>query len=67
MVTCPWADPWTRSRSSSSLFRGGVVWYETILSLHSFGSGVVPEARAEKRSRQNEQVHSAHTQGRTTA
>ncbi len=36
---------------------------ETSLSLHSLGSRVVPEARAEERSRQNEQFHSSRSIG----
>ncbi len=41
-------------------FRGRAAVYYTMLSLRSFGLRVVPEAAAEERSRQNEQVHSAH-------
>ncbi len=41
-------------------FRGRAAGYYTMLSLRSFGSRVVPEARAEERSRQNELIHSTH-------
>ncbi|MCK5249035.1 MAG: hypothetical protein KAJ98_03670, partial [Spirochaetaceae bacterium] len=41
-------------------FRGRAAGYETMLFRRSFGSRVVPEARAEERSRQNELVHSSH-------
>ena len=32
------AEPWTRSRSSDSLFRGRAAGYETMLSRHSLGN-----------------------------
>jgi hypothetical protein len=36
---------------------GSALGYDTMLSLRSFGLRVVPQAAAEERSRQNEQVH----------
>ncbi len=40
--------------------QGRAAGYDTMLFRRSFGSRVVPEARAEERSRQNELVHSSH-------
>ncbi len=53
--------PWGRALDPESTlatpFRGRAAGYYTMLSLRSFGSRVVPEAKAEERSRQNELVH----------